>query len=221
VAQFKCYSCNKDLCGHPKIDVDGTICCYFCAKEIVGIKDHPAEEQRKNYLKSCEIQLEKRFDWSERLELSMPSKTTRAIIIISVSGGCALFLNNPIFFLPGLFVGLFVCNSYVEGKRRNWIRDNPEPADPPNPSIKYLRDRIRFFDAGDGKLFQSNYREKILARDNYRCQWCGEVYSAGELEVHHVIPQADGGENFNTNLVTLCYHCHVAENWFGHKHKMR
>jgi hypothetical protein len=188
---------------------------------MVGIKDRPAEEQRAKHLKACEGQWVKRLDWSEELESVLPSKTIKGLIIIGVAGGCAVLSNNPIFFLPGLFAGMVLCSLYVQRQRKNWIRNHPEPIDPPYPSISFLRDRIELVDGEGGTPFSSNYRQKILERDGYQCQWCGEVYPADELEVHHITPQAEGGKHFPSNLVTLCYHCHVAENWFGHKHKRR
>jgi hypothetical protein len=221
MAQYECFSCKKYLDGHPKIDVEGNIYCYLCAKNIVGIKDHLAEEQRAKYLKACEDHSAKRVDWNWKLESAQPSKTIQGLIIIGVAGGFAAFLDNPILFLPGLFVGMIVCHFYIQGRRKRWIHNHPEPADLPHPSISFLRDRIQLVDGESGTPLSSNYREQILERDGYRCQWCGEVYPADELEIHHIVPQAEGGKHFPSNLVTLCYHCHVAENWFGHKHKMR
>jgi DEAD/DEAH box helicase domain-containing protein len=53
-------------------------------------------------------------------------------------------------------------------------------------------------------------REKILLRDNYRCQSCGK--STGELHIHHKIPFKNfiNTEIANTeeNLITLCPECH-------------
>jgi len=51
-------------------------------------------------------------------------------------------------------------------------------------------------------------REKILVRDQYKCQDCGAGRDA-DLEVHHNIPIYLGGEEFDEkNLVTLCEKCH-------------
>ena len=45
----------------------------------------------------------------------------------------------------------------------------------------------------------------MLKRDEYRCTVCGATRS---LEVHHIVPRADGGSNDPSNLVTLCADCH-------------
>ncbi|MEV0384272.1 HNH endonuclease [Nonomuraea sp. NPDC050643] len=52
-------------------------------------------------------------------------------------------------------------------------------------------------------------RHKILERDKKTCQDCGAVPGQGvALQVHHVLPVHQGGDNDERNLVTLCYNCH-------------
>src|SRR3989304_6707979 len=51
---------------------------------------------------------------------------------------------------------------------------------------------------------QDNHRY-IKYRDD-RCALCGE--SGGVLEVHHIKPQALGGEDARFNTLTLCVSCH-------------
>ncbi|MGW0062497.1 HNH endonuclease [Streptosporangium sandarakinum] len=52
-------------------------------------------------------------------------------------------------------------------------------------------------------------RYKILERDKQTCQDCGAVPGQGvALQVHHVLPVHQGGDNDERNLVTLCSHCH-------------
>lgn len=48
-------------------------------------------------------------------------------------------------------------------------------------------------------------RRSILARDNYRCQYCGQHSS--ELTIDHVIPRRFGGKSTWENLVTACKQC--------------
>jgi 5-methylcytosine-specific restriction endonuclease McrA len=50
-------------------------------------------------------------------------------------------------------------------------------------------------------------RFRILSRDRFRCRYCGRSGSAAELEVDHVIPVSEGGDNKEENLVTACYDC--------------
>jgi len=57
-------------------------------------------------------------------------------------------------------------------------------------------------------------RREVLRRDGYRCTSCGwhqEEWSTADprfLELHHVRPHAEGGENIPENLTTLCNVCH-------------
>ena len=49
-------------------------------------------------------------------------------------------------------------------------------------------------------------RERVLARDGYRCVICG---SRDDLEVDHKRALSNGGDNSLSNLATLCHDCHV------------
>ena len=55
-------------------------------------------------------------------------------------------------------------------------------------------------------------REKIIARDNYRCRACGKSFASASLHVHHIQPFKSFGDpqlaNKASNLVTLCASCH-------------
>ena len=63
---------------------------------------------------------------------------------------------------------------------------------------------------------------KVLARDNYTCQCCGQKY--GDLEVHHL-----NGYNWykegridETNAITLCHNCHTNFHaMYGNKHSTK
>lgn len=70
------------------------------------------------------------------------------------------------------------------------------------------------------------YSLRILYRDNFTCQDCGQFLayrnSCGVYvpiddgaEVHHIKPVSEGGGDEPTNLITLCVECHKA------RHKQR
>lgn len=50
----------------------------------------------------------------------------------------------------------------------------------------------------------------VLKRDKYTCQNCDfKSYKTGELHVHHIVPIANGGNEFKvSNCITLCTECH-------------
>jgi hypothetical protein len=57
-------------------------------------------------------------------------------------------------------------------------------------------------------------KRKVLRRDDYRCKYCNWSQAMSNrsdprhLELHHRKHHADGGENTESNLVTLCTICH-------------
>jgi len=57
-------------------------------------------------------------------------------------------------------------------------------------------------DAGDLSL-----RDRIFARDEYRCVYCAGVFPAEQLSLDHVQPRMRGGDNSEGNLVTACKAC--------------
>jgi len=50
-------------------------------------------------------------------------------------------------------------------------------------------------------------RREILARDRHRCRRKGCNHTRF-LDIHHIVPRAEGGTNDPRNLVTLCRACH-------------
>jgi 5-methylcytosine-specific restriction endonuclease McrA len=54
-------------------------------------------------------------------------------------------------------------------------------------------------------------RRAILARDGYRCQYCG---TTRHLTIDHVIPRSRGGVSSWENVVTSCAPCNVRKGAF-------
>ena len=62
---------------------------------------------------------------------------------------------------------------------------------------------------------------RILYRDKFTCQDCGEIHTLkneygvpmpvddGKVEIHHIVPVSEGGGDEPSNLVTLCHDCHM------------
>jgi 5-methylcytosine-specific restriction endonuclease McrA len=50
-------------------------------------------------------------------------------------------------------------------------------------------------------------RLRIYMRDKFRCQYCGEKYTAQQLTLDHIFPRSRGGENSPVNIVTACTAC--------------
>ena len=64
-------------------------------------------------------------------------------------------------------------------------------------AIKYLKDVTRSY----------KNRELIKKRDNYSCRLCGDKVDI--LEVHHLTPKKEGGDNSIFNLISVCKSCHL------------
>ena len=60
------------------------------------------------------------------------------------------------------------------------------------------------YQEGEQKGYE-NVKLYVKSRDGYTCQVCG---SHEKLEVHHLIPRAEGGSDRPANLITLCEKCH-------------
>ncbi|MDD5542735.1 MAG: HNH endonuclease [Acidobacteriia bacterium] len=50
-------------------------------------------------------------------------------------------------------------------------------------------------------------RKNILMRDRNTCQYCGNIFSPGELTLDHVVPRSLGGPSTWENLVACCKSC--------------
>lgn len=57
------------------------------------------------------------------------------------------------------------------------------------------------------KTITKKLRFEIFKRDNFTCQYCGKSAPEVVLEVDHINPVANGGDNDILNLVTSCYDC--------------
>jgi 5-methylcytosine-specific restriction endonuclease McrA len=52
-------------------------------------------------------------------------------------------------------------------------------------------------------------RVNIYARDGYRCQYCGDRCTIGQLTYDHVIPRSRSGRTTWDNIVSCCYACNA------------
>jgi 5-methylcytosine-specific restriction endonuclease McrA len=50
-------------------------------------------------------------------------------------------------------------------------------------------------------------RANIYARDDHRCQYCGDSFPTSELTFDHVVPVAHGGRKDWENIVSCCVQC--------------
>ena len=54
---------------------------------------------------------------------------------------------------------------------------------------------------------QCNSHRKELLAENWGC--CVNCFSTKNLEIHHIVPLANGGNHIPSNTVMLCRECHI------------
>lgn len=74
----------------------------------------------------------------------------------------------------------------------------------PQPSVIRL---IGYIDVRGRQGRSSTKRSRILARDGYRCQYCGVRGGPFELTVDHILPRSRGGRTAAENLCAACFAC--------------
>ncbi len=61
------------------------------------------------------------------------------------------------------------------------------------------------YSRGGGKILLTN--RTLFARDNYRCQYCGDVFTSSKLTRDHVTPVSRNGTNTWSNCTSACRRC--------------
>ncbi|MDQ8194277.1 HNH endonuclease [Coraliomargarita sp. SDUM461004] len=80
---------------------------------------------------------------------------------------------------------------------------------------------LRSYDQLPVQEIQFN-RDNLFERDDYRCQYCGNHFDAGHLNMDHVIPRDRGGRTSWENIVTSCISCNSRKaNRLPHQANMR
>ena len=57
------------------------------------------------------------------------------------------------------------------------------------------------------KAITKKTRFEIFKRDSFTCQYCGTTPPNCILEIDHIFPVCEGGNNDEQNLITSCYDC--------------
>lgn len=57
------------------------------------------------------------------------------------------------------------------------------------------------------KSISKKLRFEVFKRDNFTCQYCGRMAPAVVLEIDHINPVKNGGDNNIMNLITSCFDC--------------
>ena len=73
----------------------------------------------------------------------------------------------------------------------------------PAPSVVRL---VQYIDVR-GRRRSVTRRAAILARDRFRCQYCGTRGTAFDLTLDHIVPRSRGGRSIAENLCAACQSC--------------
>jgi hypothetical protein len=93
---------------------------------------------------------------------------------------------------------------------------------PDLPVGVYLLESLRQSPEHDRKIPDA-VRSQAMLRDQYTCRRCGWTHALWNrsdprhLELHHIRPHQEGGENTAENLITLCTVCH--DEWHAVSHE--
>ena len=68
--------------------------------------------------------------------------------------------------------------------------------------------RLTRFDRQHATTLRLN-RRNLFARDDHRCQYCGQVLPMNQLSLDHVLPRSRGGETTWENIVASCVKCNT------------
>ena len=63
--------------------------------------------------------------------------------------------------------------------------------------------------SGGSSAKRAAIRKRILIRDGYCCQRCGET--EGKLHIDHIVPRRLNGSDLDENLQTLCQKCNLSK----------
>ncbi len=68
--------------------------------------------------------------------------------------------------------------------------------------------RLICFDRQPQQTLRLN-RRNLFARDDHRCQYCGDNFPTQQLSVDHVMPRSRGGKTTWDNVVCSCVRCNT------------
>jgi len=106
---------------------------------------------------------------------------------------------------------IFLNRASVMEEYDHWVVRSPS-VQMRMPSVIMLKD----YQQHNGKVEFSRFN--VILRDNYTCQYCGNVFPFDKLTFDHVIPRRENGTTTWNNIVSACYSCNQEK---AHHSKMK
>ena len=80
------------------------------------------------------------------------------------------------------------------------------------PLKRQKRTEIRISSQATREPYKKGDRRRVYKRDNYICQYCGNLCSESDISIDHIIPASMGGSSRMDNLITCCLLCNRIKN---------
>lgn len=95
--------------------------------------------------------------------------------------------------------------------RWQWMMVEPRHYTDCHEFSVYSQDTLPATKKTKKRTLSPKLRFSVLARDGWRCVYCGEASDASSLHIDHKISIADGGSDLIENLVTACQSCNLGK----------
>lgn len=82
---------------------------------------------------------------------------------------------------------------------------------------EHLTDQVPWLKGEIVLAFQAKVKENALVASGRHCSICHK-FCGTKIEIHHVLPKADGGADTNENAIPLCFDCHADMRSYDHNH---
>lgn len=97
--------------------------------------------------------------------------------------------------ISAVWTGAHVLHNYED-----WVVRSPK-MEMQVPSVIMLNHMVKW------NRYVGFSRRNLFIRDDFRCQYCGDVFKESELTKDHVIPRSHGGPMKWENISTCCVPC--------------
>lgn len=77
--------------------------------------------------------------------------------------------------------------------------------------MRFARQRAEFSFNVRSLGLKPSLRFSVLARDKFRCRYCGASAPDVTLHVDHIVPRSREGANDASNLITACADCNLGK----------
>lgn len=124
---------------------------------------------------------------------------------VVICAGCSLRfkLDNTSIYRKKRFCGNEECKATIDVKVKN---------------SNYKKQQRKIENGTFRPGVEKELRKKVLERDNFCCKLCFQNSQTKKMQVHHIVPLSDGGDDTISNLIVLCSRCHTDVHKEGYRY---